>query len=215
MEITIGRDSGNSLHLKGDASISRKHAKGTFDGESILIKSIDKASIEINGERRKSGKVYESDTLKIGNTSVNLVTLFSDLRNQIRTEKTEFIEEFSLLVPRFVLYEKKKNKISDGSNKMNQIIKILITVGVLIVVFFGGVPDHLKYPLMISSGLVVGVFSIFSTSSGKKKEKLELLQAEFEHELICPACQRSLIGKGIAYYKKKKKCPMCKAKFFE
>jgi len=214
MEITFGRSDENTVQLRDDATISRKHAKGIFDGNSILIESIGRASVEINGERRKSGKVYKSDTLKIGNTFVNLINLFGDLTRKNRSGRSEFIKEFNLLIPKFKQYEKEKNKISDGSNKTNQIVKILVTIVVLITIFFGDVPDNLKYPLMIGAGLFGGVFSIFSSSSGKKKEKLDLLHAEYEHDLVCPKCEKSLINRVIAYYKKRKVCPYCNAIFF-
>lgn len=217
IEITIGRAKDNTI-VYDDPTVGRYHLKGKYNVNQLELEDISSSGTYINERRIKRASLRSGDQLRLGNYQVDVSQLFQKIKKIVIANKTDFTREFGDLIPHFIQYEKKKNRISEGDGKKGQIIRISITVLVLLILMLlpkESLDQTLRYGLMVGAGVLGSIFTLFSTSNARKKELLEMHQLEYEAKLVCPKCSASLIGRTLAYHRGKKACSSCDAVFFK
>ena len=63
---SIGRAGGNDLHID-DRSLADYHAQIVFDGRDFNLSEVDrKGDILLNGKKKRRGKIFHNDRIKLG-----------------------------------------------------------------------------------------------------------------------------------------------------
>lgn len=214
--LSIGKTPENQI-VFSHPSISRHHATLHYLDESTLVfEDHSTNGTTINGLRVQRSKLKRTDHLSLGDLAVSSDLLFNQAFRIWKTDQSDYSTEFASLIPLYKEYEKKQKKISTQSNIIGNYLRLGISGTILVVLFFipKEVLGDVKNYLMIGSGVFI---SLFGLSAGRRqaqvKERLELLQADFERKLICPKCMKGLIHRSLAYYQRTKSCPHCQAKF--
>jgi hypothetical protein len=68
----IGRAGGNDIHID-DRSLADYHAQIVFDGRDFNLSEVDrKHDISLNGKKKRRGKIFHNDRVKLGDVVVLL-----------------------------------------------------------------------------------------------------------------------------------------------
>jgi len=216
--ITIGRKNTNDIVIE-DESISNYHAQATYDGEGkVTLFDIDSTNgIHVNNRRIQKKQIDEKDQVILGKLMMESSALIADIKAQYLEKKTDFSEEFEVIIDKLKAFSNAKDKMNSSSNLSNiiRVGLVLIIIGVLTFIPDLIESDSTRIMLMIGAGLVPVVFSIFSLKGEKKRVALDMLKLEYEEVTKCPKCSKSLLNYTAEYLIKKGKCPIgdCDTKF--
>ncbi len=86
--LTVGRQSGNDIHLKSDGKVSRRHASIQLNKQTCIVKDLGSSNgTSINGRRigAKGMPLKEGDTLKIGDTKFQLKTVLGEVDASLKS----------------------------------------------------------------------------------------------------------------------------------
>jgi ribosomal protein L37AE/L43A len=181
----------------------------------VLVDSNSTNGTYVNGVRVKEKKVAAQDEIVLGSYRLSADELLGKVKARYLEQKTDFSEEFVALEPQFLAFEADKDKLSKPS-KWPFVIRLAITAAIMLVVLLvKGLPQELRFVLMMSVGLIYGAITTFSSKQSKRKEKLELLLFEYENKLLCPKCKSKMFRRSLKIWKTKGSCDngKCNATF--
>lgn len=207
----IGRDLENNFIVE-DLTVSGFHAEiHVMEGCPMFIKDLNSANGTFVNGLEIANKVFNfTDRLVLGSYAINGQKLKEDLTKFVLNNKQDFSKEFRTLKADFDDYEKKTNFIHRNQKMKPLAVRLGLTLGILFLLFkLENIDSNLRYTMMMLTGVLGGVFSGFVFNEGKKKQKLEALEAEYIQKLCCPKCENSLIRKGWEYWRSKGACPKC------
>ncbi len=199
--------------------ISRQHLQIEYLAKDKLrISDLDSTNgTYINEEEIATSYLKPGDRLRLGPVDVDVPDLFQKVHKLYLQNKTDLSEEFEELRRDFLDFQKKREKIETSGNRKATYLKIGSSLSVIAILFLLGdrLPGNLRYPLITAAGLLAAIFGLTDKERGRRREKMDLLYAEYEDKLTCPKCQHPLIRHSLAYWEMKKSCPKCKAKWIK
>ena len=221
----LGREAGNDIVIpKND--ISSKHAKITrLDNDEFEIEDLDSLNgTFVNGQRILKATISLHDELRLSQDSIiDLAGIFS-LKNipakQVKSDATDFVEEFARLNLVYNNYQKTRIKIQKNSQLKTSIIRSAFTLAPLVIfkIVINYIPPEEQqnfmqnYLIFSVLGSTVGVAA---TGNMSPIEKLSELDEDFKVKYVCPnpKCRRPLGMIPWTSYYNQGACGFCKAKY--
>lgn len=216
---SIGRSKSNDIIID-DPSVSREHliSKVEKSGRIILEDLRSSNGTIVNGRKVKRTDLSDGDQLILGDYKVDTKKFIEELRSLYRKESNDYTIPFLSLMPEFTAYENEKRRIfNSGKNGAYIRVGLSLVILIILLVFPDIIPDKLRYPAILGIGILGSIFAINSQNAGKRKDQLDLLQAQYEDKLICPnpKCKAPLINRSLVAWKEVKKCRKCGARYFD
>lgn len=218
MKITIGYGEDNDIVLK-DKTISRYHAeiKIKDNKELWLLDLNSKNGVYVNNRRVNRFKIDEKDQIVLGGMLVTNASFFNKIKKLQNHKRTDFTEEYSVVLEDMEAYFKLKSKAS-SSSKWPMIIRIGLSIGfvALLILNENFIPDpNIRYALILGIGMIPILLNLFFNNKAQKQEKLDLLKLDYESKLRCPKCNVSLLNTTPVYLRARQRCinEKCNAKF--
>lgn len=216
---TIGRSESNNIVID-DPSVSREHLRIEMENaEKIMLEDLDSTNgTSVNGKRVKRCSINAQDLIVVGNYPIDTNFIIDQVRSMYQKESNDFTVPFQAMLSDFEMYEREKRNIFNSGKKAAYLRAGLTSVIVIILLAFPDIiPDGLRYPLILATGIIGSIFAVNSQNAGKRKDALDLLQARYEDKLKCPniGCKAPLINRSLEAWKEVKKCRKCGAKYFD
>lgn len=209
MELKIGSDHNNDIVIH-ESTVGRYHAVVVIHNpNTIIIKDLSsKNGIKVNDRRVRQFQIKEDDKIELGNHLVETTSIFKEIKDRINKTRTDFTDEYKVLLLQLSEYDSKKNKLIKSP-----LLPVLIRLGlgllviIVLVAFPEVIPnDGVRIGIMMSVGIVSALASTVMSRSDKKKEKLDLLKLEYEDLLVCPKCHTSFVSQSTVYMKGRRRC---------
>ncbi len=201
------------------AGVSRKHLQIEYlSKDQLRLTDLDSTNgTFVNESEIATSFLHPTDSLRLGPYVVNVPQLFTDIRDLYLRHKTDLRTEFEDLKTLFAAFNKEKQKIEKSSSRKALYIKIATSILLIggLLIFGDRIPANLRYPLIAGAGLLTAVLGVTDRSNNHRREKLDLLYARYENQLVCPKCKYPLIRRSFAYWETKKNCPKCNAKWVD
>lgn len=215
---TIGRSKNNDFVID-DPSVSRVHLRVELENMGkISVEDLDSSNgTLVNGRRIRKSLLVRNDQLLLGNYQVDVNKLLMDLQKLYQEKSKDYSIPFKAMISDFETYEQEKRKIMNSGKKSGYIrVGLSLLVMVILLVFPDIIPDNLRYPAILSVGILGSIFAINGQNAGKRRDELDLLQARYEDNLTCPNpnCKAPLINRSLAAWKEMKKCRKCGVRYF-
>ena len=205
--VTIGRSSKNDIQLD-DPTVSSTHALLSVDNSDYHL--IDEGSTNgtfVDERRIKSILLGNSNEVMFGSYSMTSNDLIDRSLTIINRRKTDFSSEYMSILHIFKQYQSKKDKILSQSS--GALFFRLLTSGaiVLVILLFPDlISNTIRYPLIITVGLLPLLYNYFFNSRSKKQEMIAMLDLEYEERLRCPKCGFRMISYNYTYWQGRSKC---------
>ena len=226
---SVGKKDTNDIVMKQDSSISGHHCDITrIDENTLLVKDKSTYGTFVNGTRIVQKEISPTDTLIFGEYQFSAKILFDEIKKKTPIPppppppvKTDYSEEFRILIPDLEAYWTKKDALSKP-DRSKDILKAAISLVILIASFAIPLPQeytNMRAGLVSASAMIVGILFLLipNNSNTDKNEAIQRLQAEYEDKLVCPKCKAKLLNYRLAYWKERKKCSnttTCGAEYF-
>ncbi|MEM9195363.1 MAG: FHA domain-containing protein, partial [Myxococcota bacterium] len=116
---SIGRGKGNDVRLD-DGSLSEFHAQIVFDGRDFNLAEVDRsASIQINGKKKRRGKIFHNDALTVGDIEL----VFSVYDEGVEKEDTADLPRAELQgMRRLVEFSEKLNGLKSVQEQLEALV---------------------------------------------------------------------------------------------
>jgi len=224
-EILIGREVGKGDYLidRQYTSVGRRHARIMRKSDGIYIEDLDSANgTFVNGKSVNLKKIKTSDKIMLGGISGYELKLENALK-LLPLQDSEFHGRFMQLKQVYDHYQEESNFLqTKGQEDMmtkRMLPTMLLGVFTGILTAFVGNEAGVKICIAVIGGMLTVVVFLFATkmasrSNKKTKEKLNLLNENFELDYVCPACGTSFRGRSWEFLKRAGKCPSCQREFF-
>jgi FOG: FHA domain len=219
-KLTIGRAKDNDVVLPSTyLNASKYHSEIVLQlSNQYDIRDLDsKNGTYVNDVRVSTSSITPDDEVRFGSHVYSKDALWRAIKNKFLKDRTDFNLEFNHLLVDFKDFEKQKEKIF-GKARIPLFIRLGLIGAIIIVllIFPNVLPDpSLRYPLIISGGLLATIVaSGFSRSQSQKSKEYDLLKNKYEHRLVCPKCSFPFLSRGgYHYWKEKRTCvsPKCDA----
>jgi len=220
-EIIIGKEveKGN---LAVDAKynlISRKHAKIMRKADGIYIEDLNSTNgTYVNGNAVKSKKITSNDTVSLGGPNYYILNLEQALKLLPMSDQ-EFQSKFLLLKQVYDNYQTESNKIQTKGSEEMMTKRMLPT---MLLGSLTGIAMTMYEKNRLEVGIIGGILTVVvfivatkiaSISIKKMRDKLNLLDENYELNYVCPNCMYSLRGRSWRALEKAGKCPICNREF--
>lgn len=201
------------------SGVSRKHLQVEYlDKDQLRLTDLESTNgTYINGEEIATSYLSPQDKLRLGAYEVHVPELFQKIQQLHIQSKTDLREEFEAVKKDFRNFQTQREKIETSGSRKATYIKIGSSLSIIVILFLLGdrLPANLRYPLITGAGLLAAAFTMTDKGRTQRRDKLDILYAEYEDKLVCPKCQFPLIRHSLAYWEMKKNCPKCKAKWVD
>jgi hypothetical protein len=221
LDLTIGNSENNCEIKVDDPMISYAHAKviGVLD-DRILIKDLNsKNGTLVNGRFIKTKLIEATDIIKMGQNSFLGKELIDQTVSFLNKGRIQFFQEFEELHALFNEYETQQKKLSASYKFKVSIVRFgLPAVFLITFIVFGekfGIPPNLRIVVPVLGGGIASLFADKLFSQEEFKSKLQQHREHFQERLLCPKCNLELISRSFDYWKRKRKCPKCKANWID
>lgn len=224
---TIGRDSSNDVVIPNN-DISSNHARVTNLGND-QFEIVDLGSLNgtfVNGYRILKVCISANDELRISQNPgkvIDLASLFNLQKNapkHIKTDESDFVEEFARLKEIYDNYQKTRIRINKNHQLKTSIIRAVFTFAPLVIfkVIISSM-DPADQAGFASNFIVFSVLGstigVAATGNMSPIEKISQLDEEFKVKYVCPnpKCRRPLGMVPWTNYYNQGLCGFCKAKY--
>lgn len=215
-EITLGRSPENDLVIDHSV-IGRFHLKIKYvTDEELIIEDLDTASYTfVNGDRIRQKRLCPLDILVLGNYTVDVEKLFTDIIKIVKASRTDYSIEFRQLQLVYSIYEKRVSELKKKSQILPMFIKSGVTVIFVAIAFFTIQDPQLRYLVMTIAGFMGGFITLSFQEDPKFRDELDILNSALELDYKCPKCGKNLCGKRWQHWASKRKCDKCDAIWVE
>lgn len=206
MILTLGTDKSNDVVIDNPELKPHHFDIKVINDDIIHLTDLTNTfTTRVNDSVIVSARIKRNQKLCIGKYTPDTNTFFENILSKYRQKKTDYSEEFTILMEQFRQYQKRKDQIN--KTPVGPIIaRALVTITTMALIYQVSDDDSRIY-FMSASGVVAMIIgSFFSPSSAKKNEKLDKLLLEYEHILVCPKCKTKMIQYNYTYWQGKKKC---------
>jgi len=216
--LTIGRLPTNDIQLIDDTISNNGHLKIEVKPNGKMIFHHNGTNdTKINGVSIKKTTIDPDDTVELGDFKISGINLLRKINKVVYKSRTNFTEEFKLLLPMYEEYEEQKKKIEKPSF-IPKLIRISLSLSVVLVLIFftDSIPEGSRYALIAGAGVIATIFSGIGTGKKSKKKKLDDLNLKYEDDIRCPKCRVPMHRKSSYTWRSKGRCinDNCDVEFF-
>ncbi|KXH82977.1 FHA domain-containing protein [Chryseobacterium kwangjuense] len=218
--VSIGRSPENDVVIN-QPDISSHHATiTTLEDNEFMVEDLDSSNgVYVNGYRIKSSKVSLADQVRLSaNHIIDLEVIFGLKEGSVlqipeeqdkKTNDKDFTDEFLHLEKVYNDYRKDKNRIVQG----NQRKQVIIRMGFMALPL--AIQAVTKEIALSGSTILLGGLAQLIPGGNKHLDKLEELNDNFMVRFVCPnkSCNQILSGRSWAVWHNTGECPKCKAIF--
>ena len=223
-EIFIGREvaKGDLLIDKQYTSVGRKHARILRKPDGIYIEDLNSANgTFVNGKSVSLKKISASDKITLGGANSYELNI-GKLLKMLPIADEEYQNRFRQLKHVYDDYQTESNRLQTKGQEDMMTKRMLPTTllgtftGIITLLVGNNLIQRLSIAI-IGGVLTVVVFLVAtkmaSKSTKEMREKINLLNENFELDYVCPACGISFRGRSWEFLNKTGKCTACQRNF--